>query len=329
MDTVSLRRLGMTATVALAATGCFGAAATNATSRSPAHRPSPLTDATASKFRSSARPATTVPTRLTAPAPGWTPLAHDGNGVIMDRRSFRVVPDVTVVVMRFRAGQASFSLHAGSVDPGWRAYRLGVAARSVVSVKERPHLIAAFTGGFYLSTGSGGYVQERHVVLAPRPGLASLVIDQGGLAHVGVWGRSLPVPGERVFSVRQNLPPLVVNGRPSIRAGALHNWGATLGGGAAVARCALGQDKAGDLLFAAAMSVTPAELATALVRAGARTAMELDINPEWVQFDYSHIPGGRLTAGIPGQHRPADQYLRGWTRDFIVATASPMTPTQG
>jgi hypothetical protein len=49
--------------------------------------------------------------------------------------------------------------------------------------------------------------------------------------------------------------------------------------------------------------------------------MELDINPEWVQMDVASSPGGPLKAGIPGQHRPATQYLTGWTRDFIAVLA--------
>ncbi len=71
------------------------------------------------------------------------------------------------------------------------------------------------------------------------------------------------------------------------------------------------------------MSTTPYDLADALVRTGARTAMELDINPEWVQLDTARRPGGRLTAAVPGQNRPADQYLVGWTRDFITVLAPP------
>ena len=69
------------------------------------------------------------------------------------------------------------------------------------------------------------------------------------------------------------------------------------------------------------MSATPADLAEALVRAGVRSAMELDINPEWVQLDVARKPGHQLTAAIPGQGRPADQYLAGWTRDFITVLA--------
>jgi hypothetical protein len=50
--------------------------------------------------------------------------------------------------------------------------------------------------------------------------------------------------------------------------------------------------------------------------------MELDINPEWVQLDVARRPGGPLTAETPGQARPADQYLVGWSRDFVAVVAA-------
>jgi hypothetical protein len=53
--------------------------------------------------------------------------------------------------------------------------------------------------------------------------------------------------------------------------------------------------------------------------------MELDINPEWVQLATARNPGGSLAAAIPGQLRPATQYLTGWTRDFITVLA-PLAP---
>ena len=58
----------------------------------------------------------------------------------------------------------------------------------------------------------------------------------------------------------------------------------------------------------------------------ARIAMELDINPYTVQLDTARRPGGPLTAAVPGQNRPADQYLAGWTRDFITVLAPPAGP---
>ena len=230
---------------------------------------------------------------------------------------------VTVAVFR---GPVRYVLHDGSGDPGpVRGLRAGPA----VTGAERTQLLAAFNGGFKLSAGVGGYMQEGHVISPLRPGFASLVIDRSGQARIGVWGRGVPAPGEAVYSVRQNLVPLVQDGRPTTASADWGLWGATLGGGADVARSAIGQDAAGDLMYAASMSAEPADLASALASHGARIAMELDINPEWVQLDVARSPGGRLTAGVPGQYRSATQYLVGWTRDFVTVLAAPAPLSAG
>jgi len=155
-----------------------------------------------------------------------------------------------------------------------------------------------------------------------QAGQASLVIDASGSARIGVWGSSVPATGEQVASVRQNLPPLVVGGLPSPPVGDIAAWGATLGGGSAVARSSLAEDGAGNLLYAASMNALPVDLADALVGEGAVTAMELDINPEWVQLAWAATPGGSLASGVPGQNRPADQDQVGWTRDFVTVLAA-------
>jgi hypothetical protein len=110
----------------------------------------------------------------------------------------------------------------------------------------------------------------------------------------------------------------VVGGQPSPQIGDIGAWGATLGGGATVARSALGEDARGNILYAGAMSTVPAALAQALIACGATTATELDINPEWVQLALAPGPGAPLSAGVPNQNRPADQDSVGWTRDFVV-----------
>jgi fermentation-respiration switch protein FrsA (DUF1100 family) len=229
---------------------------------------------------------------------------------------FRPADGAVITVARF-AGAVTYRLHSGSEDPGAAALSV-VSAGPAISGPERSRLLAAFNGGFLLAAGAGGYEQEGHVISPLRPGLASLVIDGSGAVHIGVWGAGLPQPGEAVFSVRQNLRLLVRQGHPTLAAGNWTIWGATLGGGESVARSGLGQDAAGELIYAGSMAATPADVAAALVNAGARTAMELDINPEWVQLDVARAQGRRLRAAIPGQARPADQYLVGWTRDFIT-----------
>jgi hypothetical protein len=69
------------------------------------------------------------------------------------------------------------------------------------------------------------------------------------------------------------------------------------------------------------MQALPEDLANAMVDAGATMAMQLDINPEWVQLAFAPAPGAPLAAGIPGQNRPGEQYQVGWTRDFVTVLA--------
>jgi hypothetical protein len=232
------------------------------------------------------------------------------------------MPDGSRVTLAVFRGQVRYVLHNGSQDPGPAASRV-VHAGPRIGRSERRRLLAAFNGGFKLSAGVGGYEQEGHVLSRLRHGRASLVIDKSGHAHIGVWGAALPAPGEAVSSVRQNLTLLVGHGK--VRPAARHwaSWGATITGGEFVARSALGQNSAGKLIYAGSMSASPADLAGALVRAGARAGMELDINPEWVQLDTARKAGGRLRAAIPGQVRSASQYLTGWTRDFIAVVGAP------
>jgi hypothetical protein len=182
-------------------------------------------------------------------------------------------------------------------------------------------LLAAFNGGFKADAGAGGFELDSQVLVPLESGTASLVIDANGTAHIGVWGQGVPTPGEQVASVRQNLTPLVISGQPSLEIDNVSAWGSTLGGAIVAVRSSLGEDAAGNLLYAAGMQVLPADLADALISAGAVSGMELDINPEWVQLASAPTPGAPLTAGIPGQSRPADQYQVGWTRDFITVLA--------
>ena len=184
----------------------------------------------------------------------------------------------------------------------------------MVSASEAPLLLGVFNGGFKTSAGAGGVEVDGETLLPLLDGLASFVIDTNGTGHVGVWGQDLPGTHEQVWSVRQNLVPLVSNAQPSPQVGSVTAWGATLGGASMVARSAMGEDPEGNVLYAGSMSALPIDLAEALIASGATTAMELDINPEWVQLALAPRPGAPLVVGIPGQNRAADQVTVGWTR---------------
>jgi hypothetical protein len=291
---------------AAAAVATIGAAAACSSPATAPSAPSPSGPASATATTR----ATASPVARPRPVPARVTVTRDRLG------------DGAVVTLATFTGPVTYVLHDGSEDPGRAVEGSGrVKAGPAVRGAERGRLLAAFNGGFKLSQGVGGYEQEGHVAAALRRGVTSLVIDRSGRARIGIWGHGVPAPGEAVYSVRQNLPPLVLNGKPTKRAANWSLWGATLGGGENVARSALGQNADGDLVYAASMSASPADLAAVMAYEGVRIAMELDINPEWVQLDVAGRAGGPLRAAIGGQSRPANQFLLGWARDFIAVLA--------
>jgi len=287
------------------AVACLATACTATPAAAPAASSKPGTSSAPSA--TPARHASATPTPKPKPKP--KPVPH------VTMHQVRTADGVKVAVAVFH-GPVRYVLHAGSEDPALPAAL--VTAGPAVAGTERRQLLAAFNGGFKLSVGAGGYEQEGHVISPLLTGYASLVIDRSGRARIAAWGYGAPARGEAVRSVRQNLRLLVEHGQPAAAAADWYAWGATLGGGEYVARSALGEDASGDLLYAGSMSASPEDLARALAGHGARIGMELDINPEWVQLDVASRPGGPLTAKVPGQYRPADQYLLGWSRDFIT-----------
>jgi hypothetical protein len=226
-------------------------------------------------------------------------------------------------VLRFHAGLVHYALHVGSNDPPTGGAALPADAQPAIGAAEQGQLLAAFNGGFLMGAGClpcgvGGMQVAGQVLFPLVSGMTSLVLDPNGGASMGVWGQGFPSPGAAVTGVRQCLPPLVSGGQASPNVGDISAWGATLGGGSVTARSAVGIDAHGNVLYAGSMSALPSDMANALVSAGAVTAMELDINPEWVQADTAPSPGAPLAPAVPNQHRPANQYLSGWTRDYVT-----------
>ena len=283
---------------------------------------------------SSGRPATTTTattppttTSSTVPygAPPWTAVSTDAAGVAVEERTITVPSGHVVTLIRFDAGRVVFDLHIGSTDPPVNLATIPGDRGPAIAADEAPFLLAAFNGGFKIRDGPGGVELLGQVVAPLSDGKASFVIDVNGTAHVGVWGSGLPAPGEQVASVRQNLAPLVTGGvlNPTVNDPAA--WGATLTSSKVVPRSGAGEDAQGDIIYAGGMDLVPADLSAALLDAGAINAMQLDINPEWVQLDAASAMRAPLVAQIPGQVRPSNQYVVGWTRDFFAVMGLPAT----
>jgi hypothetical protein len=304
--------------VALAALVALAAAACDASPASHARTASRTTAATATATAT----ASALPGVSTAPSPSPSPKRRP-KPKPKPKPKPRVVistvrtADGAVITVAIFRGPVRYVLHNGSEDPGYAASSRGVKAGPAIGTAERRHVLAAFNGGFKLVAAAGGYEQEGKVISPLLKGDASFIIDADGRARIALWGYGAPASGEKIYSVRQNLGLLVTGGKPAAAAADWWDWGGTIGG-SAVARSAVGMDSSGDILYAASMSALPEDLAVALADKGARIGMELDINPEWVQLDVASRPGGPPRTAVPGQWRPADQFVMGWTRDFFT-----------
>jgi hypothetical protein len=290
--------------------------------------PSPPAAPAHSVATTAPRPAHPAGSTTITEQPGWIIVSRLRSGIAVDSHSSQQSDGDSVTVLRFHAGLVHYALHVGSSDPPTGGAVLPADAQPAIGAGEHARLLAAFNGGFLmgygcLPCGVGGMEVAGHVLVPLVSGMTSLVLGPSGSVSMGVWGRGFPPAGAAVYSVRQCLPPLVSGGRVSPDVGNISAWGATLGGGDLTARSAVGIDARGNVLYAGSMSALPSDLANALVSAGAVTAMELDINPEWVQAATAPSPGGPLAAAVPNQNRPADQYLSGWTRDYVTVLAGP------
>ncbi len=264
-------------------------------------------------------------TTTTAPEQaGWTTLSRDAQGIAIDSRTVTGSDGVAVTVVRFLAGHVTYALHVGSQEPPTGAAVIGPQSGPAISAAEQPDVLACFNSGFKVADHPGGIVIWGQALTPVVPGFAGLLIDAAGNGSVGVWGQGVPSATDPALNVRQNLAPLIDHGTVSPTVNDTAAWGYPLGGDPHVPRSALGEDAAGNLVYVAADSALPIDLADALVSVGVVTAMQLDINPYTIQMDTATTPGGALVAQVPGQQRPADQCQVGWTRDFVVVLAKPV-----
>jgi hypothetical protein len=291
------------------------------------HVPTPPTAATATTLAKS-HAAVTVATHL--PAPPDVPLvvhpAVSGEGKWAPAGPLvKGVP--AMYVAQFRADQVytgqittavwmdptllDVNLVPGSQEPGgtW-------TVPPYITPLELPNVVAAFNGGFRFHDAHGGFYLDGRTAVPLVTGAASVVIYANGNVNVGAWGTEVTMTPQ-VTAVLQNLVPIVDNGQPA--PAATYNdskiWGATLGQHTVVARSGLGVTATGALVYVAGPALTARSLAESLQRAGAVRAMALDINPEWVTFNFfthddpstpSDVSPSKL---YPTMERPADRYL--------------------
>jgi len=185
-----------------------------------------------------------------------------------------------------------------------------------VAPEARPFLVAGFNGGFKTPDFAGGILAFGQQFRSQAAGVATFVVYDDGTIDVGEWGRQVD-SSRKIVAVRQNLGMLVDGGQPTAATANPGNWGGSVAG-VATARSGVGIDAKGGLVWAGG-GLSPADLARALVAAGAVRGMQLDINPSWVNFNL-YAPGSdNVVHGQPVYGATsADRYLTPNSRDFIV-----------
>jgi len=227
-----------------------------------------------------------------------------------------------VTLMRFDAGLMHLTLHAGSSDGGVSGWTYG----DEITPREIHLLIAAVNGAFKLTYHDVGFMSGGHVAVPLKVGLASIVTYTDGTTDIGAWRAGVPSASKNVFSVLQNQRLLIDRGvaAASVSDCIIACWGETIGSQTSVARSGLGITASGQLVWAAGEQLLPAELASALINAGAERAIELDINPDWVAgYLYLHHRGGPSPVPVvPGQLGIAGKLLEPYSRDFLAFVAN-------
>jgi len=185
-------------------------------------------------------------------------------------------------------------------------------------------LVATFNSGFRVASSGGGFYLHGHYDGSLVKGAASEVYFKNGRLSIGRWGRGPLRMGPDIAAVRQNLRPIVINGKvpATVNQNVLSSWGATLGGGYNVWRSGVGITKDNRIIFVYGPALDVRTLADLLQRAGCVTAMELDINPDWMSFMY-YLPKNQPADPTPvnllrSQVQPAERYYSISNRDFTA-----------
>ena len=218
-----------------------------------------------------------------------------------------------------RTAASVLGLYLGYEGPGVTGLARGPEA---VPSSGLSRLLATFNSGFYEKDGAGGFFTNHTLYFPMVKGLATVARYTNGSVGITQWAGG-PNPGPSVLMARQNLPLLVSDSVATPATADNFAWGLTLHGAPAVWRSALGIDKNGNLIYAAAPSQTAASMASVMVQLHCVRAMELDINPEWPIFVTYAGPGANgPTLDVPNPNQIPGRFLYTSTKDFFAVFLS-------
>jgi hypothetical protein len=260
----------------------------------------------------------TLPTGVAPAGTSWTPVATAQGAAVIWTTTFGT--QVAGTSVRVSAAVMDTTLLRAALYNGYQMPGAGPWRNSDhVQPAALASLVATFNSGFLFQHYKGGYMTEGVTVRPLVDGQATLGIRKDGRLVLGVYGRDITDDGSYV-SLRQNLPPMVDHGAPSIDQYPGTFWGDDFHNIWVVARSAVCSLADGRLMYVAAYLVDVAPFAQELAAFGCQTAMELDVNGNYPHFAWYSGFGTSQRHGQlldPSMNRP-DWYLQGYKKDFIA-----------
>ncbi len=265
--------------------------------------PSPPLDASAAGADGGYWPPAKLPSIWEAPEPGegeWAPVTHsflkkpaapDGARPPPYFYTTWLSPDAKrpysrVLIVALDMRQLEVAMEGGVEDP-----KPLTGTKSFGRIPRDPailgRVVGAFNGAFKTTHGAYGMMVEKKVLLPPKPGAATVIVTDDRHVGMGTWPASDAIP-DGVASYRQNLEPLVENGRfnPTGR----QQWGFQLPGHSVMTeRSGICVTKPGHFLYVWGDDVSGVTLGKAMAQAGCEYGMHLDMNPKHTGFVFASI----------------------------------------
>jgi hypothetical protein len=238
-------------------------------------------------------------------------------------RSDPEYPQFVAGVAWLDASRTELAYVPGTAEP---PEPLAARGNGEVPANLRHRLVATFNGGFPLETSNAGLIYRGQVKETMVNGIATVVRYRDGRTDIVKWNQGPGVPKD-VWFAKQNLPPIIYEGKLNPNLGDGPAWGETVNNAVRVWRSGLGIDAHGNLMYAAANYQTVESLAKVLQRAGAVRALELDINEDWTSFISYRRPGALEASNLlPEMYRSPERYLTPDERDFFAIYLKPGQP---
>jgi len=265
----------------------------------------------------------------------WSPYISDTGGQTVAYRTF-LQPDpkrpyTLVAIVAFDLSQTRLGFVLGFDEPKSKDTPPALKRSGTIPAGDfKPGiLLATFSGGFKGEHGNYGAMSNGIVAIPPRSGLATVAMYKNGAIKIGEWGKDFTV-SDQMVAWRQNCSLIIQDGKinPLVNIDSAEYWGANLNGATVTWRSGIGISPDNNTLyFFAGPSMTANVLAQAMMAAGVKSGMQLDINNYWVHFTAIRTDGAKL---IPDPLFPddmkfdVDRYLKPYVRDFFyVALKTP------